>query len=173
MKPTHILNNEKSNNEPAIYFRPTFDITGSMLQYCICHYLDWEPEARINKDTVAVEMHRQLREYGYSRLIEDEQNYVDIDVMHTAEHYAHVLFPEFFNMTQAEAIDKYGPMPEYHLKGTKGAKAHAPSLMEEPASGALETLSAEVLAQPYVESEHTNGSEPAADKRRGRPRKNP
>lgn len=169
MKPTHIITNERSTNEPAIYFRPTFDITGSMLQYCIAHFLDRDPEARINLETVKAEMHRQLQESGYSRLIPDELNWVDVDIMHTAEHFANVLYPEFFGITAAEALEKFGPMPEYHLKHVKKAPAQPENTPEaEPEEENSITSMAAEAAQL-----NGNGTEKPARSGRGRPRKNP
>lgn len=182
MKPTHLIG---QTNEPAIYFRPTFDVTGEMLQYCIVCFLQRDPEARINAETVKAEMYEVLKETGRWGLDPDEFKDADPLTLKQAEQFAHVLFPEFFSMTAAEAVAKYGSMPEYHLQHPKKHKAQQNGHPDEELSS--HPASAEDLSQALSgvlidmiqpkpgnneEPEQTNGTEDPA-KRRGRPRKNP
>lgn len=178
MKPTHLID---QTNEPAIYFRPTFDVTGDMLLTCIALMLQQEPEARINLETVKAQVYEQLRESGSWGLSQEQLIRVNAEHIRAAEHFAHVLFSEFFSMTAAEAVAKYGSMPEYHLQHPKKHKAQQNGHPDEEQSShpASEQDLSQALAAILIdgpgkpqEPEQTNGTEDPA-KRRGRPRKNP
>ncbi len=176
MKPTHIL---PLNQTPAIYFRPTFDVTGAMLETCIVLFLDRNPEARINHETVKAEVYGRLKQSGYAGLEREPdfaQQYEE-DHIRDAERFARILFPEFFGLTQAEATQQFGSMPPYHLQHPKKASQNGTS-----------EAAAEEEPQPEAEPEEENsitgmaaeaamlngnGTEKPARSGRGRPRKNP